>query len=175
VDLFQCNYLNISEEIAKATPFKQFDTSVNFVHDVEASARYKKKMYRVLESFRFYVGDPANNTWVYVPKGFLTDLASVPKMFEWLIPHDGPYAVAAIVHDILCEQVTVFKNGQPVYVSFYECHQIFKEAMTVLGVNWFTKNLLYYAVRVYFWWNGYKVSKDLIGKTNDAIEYKWGA
>jgi hypothetical protein len=38
---------------------------------------------------------------VEVPKGFVTDLASIPRLFwSWLRP-DGEYAYAAIVHDYL--------------------------------------------------------------------------
>src|SRR5574343_530712 len=107
VDLYQCNHTNPLTDIASATPFTKFDSLVNFVHDPGASLKYGRKMYRVLESFRFYVGNKQDNSWVYVPEGFLTDLATVPKWAEWLIHHDGPYAKAAIVHDILCEQATV--------------------------------------------------------------------
>ena len=34
-----------------------------------------------------------------VPTGFVTDLASVPQMFWSLLPRDGAYLHAAIVHD----------------------------------------------------------------------------
>lgn len=174
MDLFQCNHVDILHEIENAVPFTKFDTAVNFVHDIEASLKYKKKMYRVLKPFRFYVGNKADNTWVYVPEGFLSDLASVPKWVERFIPHDGPYAPAAIVHDILCEHATIFKNGEPVFVSYNTAHDIFKEAMGVLKIKWLLKNIIYWSVKVYFWWNGYKVPETIIGKTNDAIEYKWG-
>ncbi len=38
---------------------------------------------------------------ITVPKGFLTDLASIPSLFHGLLPPDGEYAPAAIVHDFL--------------------------------------------------------------------------
>lgn len=38
---------------------------------------------------------------VTVPKGFVTDLASIPRPFWSLMPRDGQYADAAIVHDYL--------------------------------------------------------------------------
>jgi Protein of unknown function (DUF1353) len=38
---------------------------------------------------------------VSVPPGFVTDLASIPRVFWSLLPPDGNYAYAAIVHDYL--------------------------------------------------------------------------
>ena len=39
---------------------------------------------------------------ICVPAGFLTDLATVPRVFTWLIPRYGTYSRAAILHDYLC-------------------------------------------------------------------------
>lgn len=38
---------------------------------------------------------------VTVPKGFVTDLASIPRPFWSLMPRDGSYADAAVLHDYL--------------------------------------------------------------------------
>lgn len=40
--------------------------------------------------------------WV-VPVGFESDFASVPVPVRWLIPADGPWTAAAIVHDWFCD------------------------------------------------------------------------
>jgi hypothetical protein len=40
--------------------------------------------------------------WV-VPAGFESDFASVPVPVRWLIPADGPWTAAAIVHDWFCD------------------------------------------------------------------------
>lgn len=37
-----------------------------------------------------------------VPAGFRTDLASVPRPVQWLVPKDGTYEQAAVLHDWLC-------------------------------------------------------------------------
>lgn len=39
---------------------------------------------------------------IIVPVNFRTDLASVPWPFRRVIPQDGPYTHAAILHDWLC-------------------------------------------------------------------------
>jgi hypothetical protein len=38
---------------------------------------------------------------VVVPKGFVTDLASIPRLFWTLLPRDGVYMLPAVVHDYL--------------------------------------------------------------------------
>ena len=38
---------------------------------------------------------------VDVPKGFVTDFASVPRIFWWLFPRTGLHSRAAIVHDYM--------------------------------------------------------------------------
>jgi Protein of unknown function (DUF1353) len=42
-----------------------------------------------------------------VPIGFVTDFASVPRIFFWLIPSYGAYTKAAILHDFLCHTAVV--------------------------------------------------------------------
>jgi hypothetical protein len=38
---------------------------------------------------------------VTVPAGFVTDFASIPRLFWTLIPKLGPYNMAAVIHDYL--------------------------------------------------------------------------
>jgi len=38
---------------------------------------------------------------VYVPRGFVTDFASIPRVFCSVLPSDGEYTYPAIVHDYL--------------------------------------------------------------------------
>jgi Protein of unknown function (DUF1353) len=49
-------------------------------------------------------------TKVVVPKGFVTDFASVPRIFWPILPPDDEYLVPAIVHDWLYWQQTVSKE-----------------------------------------------------------------
>lgn len=40
-------------------------------------------------------------SWIAVPSGFVTDYASIPAAAQVLIPKNGPYSRAALVHDYL--------------------------------------------------------------------------
>ena len=77
---------------------------------------------------------------IYVPEGYVTDLASVPRILWSVFPPHGRYAKAAIIHDWLY-----------VYAlrSKLEADKIFLDAMCVLGVPRWRRVLMYAAVRLF--------------------------
>lgn len=70
----------------------------------------------------------------------ITDLASVPRIFWTLLPPDGKYAKAAIIHDYLYDNAQRTKK---------EADRIFLDGMTVLGVPKWKRTVMYWAVRVF--------------------------
>lgn len=78
---------------------------------------------------------------VDVPRGYHTDFASVPRGLWNLFPPAGPYAAAAVIHDYLCDN--------EVLCSRFLADAIFREIMYRLGVPWYTRLAVYYAVRMY--------------------------
>lgn len=44
-----------------------------------------------------------NGQYLVIPKGYQTDISSVPRLFWSLLPPDGDFALAAIIHDYLYE------------------------------------------------------------------------
>lgn len=92
--------------------------------------------------FVFFIGDENSKDFVLVPKGFQTDFASVPWPASMLIPMSGQYNQAAVLHDYLYWTQTR---------SRAEADKIFLEAMEVLGVNPFKRQLMYCAVRLGGW------------------------
>lgn len=76
---------------------------------------------------------------VEVPVGFVTDLTSVPRIFWSVIPRDGDYVYAAIIHDYLYwTQVT----------SREDADNILKEVMKDLKINDVTIAAIHSAVRL---------------------------
>ena len=59
---------------------------------------------------------------VKVPKGFVTDLASIPKFFWRILPPFGLYSEAAVIHDYLyrCEGLTSYPTKADADNLFYE-------------------------------------------------------
>jgi hypothetical protein len=78
---------------------------------------------------------------VTVPKGFVTDLTSIPRPFWSIIPRDGDYADAAIVHDYLYWMQTGTRE---------EADSIFKLAMEDLEVHPAVVSIIFRGVRSVF-------------------------
>jgi len=76
---------------------------------------------------------------VVVPKGYRTDGASVPRLFWWLFPPNRTdYLPCAIIHDYLCDM------GR-----FKEADEMFRACLEELRVDWFSRTVMYLAVRIY--------------------------
>jgi Protein of unknown function (DUF1353) len=76
---------------------------------------------------------------VEVPVGFVTDLASVPRVFWQFLPTDGEYAFAAIIHDYL--YWTQDRSRE-------DSDEILNLGMEDLGVGVVAKNAIYRSVRL---------------------------
>ncbi|EGW3281002.1 DUF1353 domain-containing protein [Salmonella enterica] len=96
-------------------------------------------LWRVHEPFEFYLSDD-NSDVISVPSGFVTDLATVPRIFWMLLPPDGKYAKAAIIHDYMYDNALRTKK---------EADKIFLDGMTVLGVLKWKRTVMYWAVRLF--------------------------
>ena len=129
--------------------FTDFSAKLSIQYDTEASAALGADHWRVTDSFRFYIGSRESGEWVYVPAGYLTDGASVPRLFWNIIPPWGSYGQAAVVHDILCEYLSITKNGKPEPISRARCDEILLEAMEALGVPRAKRCVIYRAVSAY--------------------------
>ena len=77
---------------------------------------------------------------ITVPTGFVTDLASIPRIFRLLFPKNGHHRAAAIIHDYLCRLKLDF--------SRVLADKIFLEAMKLQGVPKLRRWLMYSAVRL---------------------------
>ncbi len=84
----------------------------------------------------------ADYTAITVPAGFITDLASIPRLLHPLIPVNGRHRAAAIVHDYLYATQTLTRA---------ECDAVFLEAMEACGVRWTQRWAMYSAVRAGGW------------------------
>lgn len=76
-----------------------------------------------------------------VPIGFVTDGASVPRIFWMLFPPVGRYFLAAALHDWL------LVNNHP----WMKANKIFLQALKEQGVPWWARYPMYYATVI---WKG---------------------
>ena len=104
------------------------------------------RSWRVERSFTYLIDFDDTLESVEVPKGFVTDFASVPRVFWVLLPPDGRYTQAAVLHDFLYFTQQYTRR---------QADRIFLEAMAVLGVWWIRRRTMWLAVRACGWygWN----------------------
>jgi hypothetical protein len=94
---------------------------------------------RMLSHFRYV----SSRGTVIVPRGFLSDGASVPRLFWGIFsPFGNPFR-AALIHDFLYS-----KDSDEIFpCDRLTADLIFKEAMYNLGIGWVKRETIYRAVR----------------------------
>lgn len=122
--------------------------------DGRAAIKGGRCTWRLTAPIAYDVGSVGSGETITVPAGATTDFASVPR-FAWsIIPADGAWLKAAVVHDWLyrtrgtCQLDGEVYRTRPAPYTRAESDAIFKEAMGVLGVGSLTKAIIYAAVRV---------------------------
>lgn len=105
-----------------------------------------ERLWKIYRELIYYVGEENSADIIIVPVGFQTDFASIPSLFWTLLPPDGGYSAAAVIHDFLYFTQTRTRLASD---------RIFLEAMQVLKVNVFKRLIMYRAVRTFSWipWN----------------------
>jgi hypothetical protein len=106
-----------------------------------------KNLWKVREPFEYHVGSYPSEEIIKVPVGFRTDFASVPRIFWPIISPVDEHGKAAALHD--------FMYAEGLYSNRKRCDEIFLEALEVLGVNKWKRNIMYFMVRTfsfYSWW-----------------------
>jgi hypothetical protein len=86
----------------------------------------------------FYVNDKK----LFVPAGFKTDLASIPRIFWSIVaPYNAHLIAPAIIHDWLYSQKTEFNRK--------EADIIFYTLLIKNGMSRFLSSIMYYCVRIF--------------------------
>jgi len=93
----------------------------------------------VEESFTAYWNREGQVTEVRIPQGFTTDLASIPRIFQSIVPKLGHHIRPAIVHDFAYEGNTVMTRK--------EADAMFLEGMKATKVGWLRRKAMWLAVR----------------------------
>ena len=106
------------------------------------------RMEYLVDPDKFRLLEPLVTPEVTVPKGFITDGATVPRLFQNLVPSFGRYLPAVIIHDYMC----VYDTSFPVE----KARAVFKTNLKRCGVSNKYLYAMYYSV-VWFgpkgWWS----------------------
>ena len=93
------------------------------------------KCYEVMEDIEYYNG-------LVVPKSFITDLASIPKLFQGIVGIPEYYDEESILHDFLYSKYNDYGINRDT------ADNIFRQSLILNGVNPIVANLMYLAVKV---------------------------
>ena len=128
--------------------YERFDTELGIQYSHFASKELKKDYWVVKKGFIYYL-DESYTSYVYVPKGYLTDGASVPRLFWNIIPPWGAYGQSCVLHDYLCEYPYYFEGLASTTLSRKQVNNIFNDAMEITGLNKSKRRLIYGGVELY--------------------------
>jgi len=109
----------------------------------DAGIRNGTRVFTLEHYFRYV----SSHGIITVPTGFITDGASVPRIFWPIFDPFGGYFHAAIIHDYLYSRWST---------AHFNCDRatadlIFKEAMWNRGIGCMTRETIYRAVRLCGW------------------------
>lgn len=112
------------------------------------------KFWKIIEPFEYHLVWPAKylSDIITVTRNFITDFASIPRIFWAILPPIGKYGKAAVIHDWLY-RVQIYSRAR--------ADMIFWEAMIVLKVPKWKCFVMYKAVRYFGWWTWMKRKKEL--------------
>ncbi len=91
------------------------------------------------KEFGYDIGKEGSGNTIDVPLGFMTDFASIPRIFRFLVSKWGKHGNAAVLHDYC-----YWAQDR----SREESDRIFREAMEVSKTKGWRVFLIYWAVRL---------------------------
>ena len=97
-------------------------------------------VYELTEELLFWTALNGAGLIIRVPALTYTDLASTPRLLWPIFPPAGRWSPATILHDYLYSLPGC---------SRFLADALFREAMHQLGVPWWRRVLMYYAVRLF--------------------------
>lgn len=123
------------------------------------ATRKDERNYILLEDVIYRIVDEdGQGSYVVVPRGFVTDLASIPRIAWPLIGPSGAHAQAAVIHDWLYRDQSQYSRR--------DSDAIFLEAMRESGVNQARRWILWLGVRfpvgALVWYRNSKKSPEVI-------------
>lgn len=117
--------------------------------DGRAVLSSNRSTWRVMEPLVWEVGAIGSGITITVPVGTLTDLASIPRIAWTVLPPDGPWTKAAVLHDgIYRSHGDIPRTGHPAPFTRAEADKILDDAMAAVGVGWASRWAIYAGVRV---------------------------
>jgi len=122
-----------------------------FTTELKIKVLDKGKRFENLLEFQYYRENDKKDI-IVIPKGFITNFASIPRLFWSIYPPLGygkgfNYAKSAMLHDFL--YTSNAKNSAGQRYTRKEADEIFLESMLAVGVYRFNAYLFWICVRLF--------------------------
>lgn len=111
----------------------------NNIHSEIRLKELSKDWYEVEEDITYHLFGGT----LIVPKGFKTDLASIPSVFTKIIPKRGLYDAGAILHDFLYSEYSTYN------INREDSDKIFEYVIHMCGVPKDLSLKMYHSVRIF--------------------------
>ena len=127
----------VNSEVTVEQWMSEWMTATRPVSGALHMSRFKDPIYFLTKPILWMPNKDQDLPQVKVPKGFVTDLASIPRVFWSLLRPDGEYTYPAIIHDYLYWTQNIPKEKSDL---------IFRLAMDDFNINSGTSLIIYNAV-----------------------------
>jgi hypothetical protein len=107
------------------------------------------RTWRLEQPLVYEVGEEGSGREILVHRLFETDGASIPRIFQSLLPTWGRYSRAAVIHDYLYNELRPGGMPHPEACDRRRADAVFREAMEVSGVGFITRWVMWAAVRAF--------------------------
>ena len=121
-----------------------------------------RNLWRVLEPFEYHVGSFPSDDIITVESGFVTNFASVPRVFWPILSPIDSHGKAGVVHD--------YAYFRDLYQNRKRCDEIFLEGLRVLETPEWKAIAMYDAVRA-FGWHRWNFLREI--KSEELTEFTW--
>ena len=121
----------------------------------------RESCYTTLSDYRVDMLVDSRRWEITVPKGMLTDLTSVPRLFRNSVVRVGPHLEAAIVHDYLYIAWQLFPNGEARRQDWKFANHVMYAGLDAANIGWAKRKLIRAALSApYFSWSVYRERDD---------------
>ena len=135
---------------------------VSFNYSNDASIAFARNASDMLGKSYWYLCNPLDveitmsdkKYSISIPEGFLTDGASVPRIFWSICPKWDNSHHAVILHDYLCEYGIAHVDGVATVIDRSHANYLFLQALKFDGLSKIKCSMMYAAVRLYANING---------------------
>lgn len=123
---------------------------------------------RINESFNLYeVYEDCFAPPFIVPKGFVTDFASIPRFLWSVLPPHGAAMPASVIHDFCYTTHPYGSTGSDMEIERVIADQQFKKNLIAAGISKFQAEIMYRAVR---WFGAYRFKH--FGKSRKTVRHE---